>query len=935
LDNNGRRLIEDYIPIEAISAEARQENSVTQAKSYLSKALLSVLHRWWARRPLTASRAAVYGALVPAPTSASSADEELEFVSNLCRWKAPKRLFRLAADRIKENYDVVPRVLDMFGGGGSIPLEAARLGCEAHSIELNPVAYIVELATLVYPPTYGTQLVAEVRQFSRRVFEGAQAELQDVYPRIADPKKPKGNTQTSFPGPVQDSPEGLVPVAYLWTRTVPCMKPDCKASVPLHRSGWMKTKAGSFVAVKPTLNRLTKTISYPLFVSSAQEADDAIAEWGFSPDDLSSRGETSCPFCHSPVSGEHVRASGNAGRLGLRMMGVVALRRGERGKVYVGAPVPEDLEPNDAALSDRLEKLLRDLNLSIPSEPLREWSGVINPPLYGLRRIDQLFTKRQLVMLFTFVKHIRRAHEGMLQSGIEPGRARAIATYLALIFDRVAERSCTITEWDIRAEFIQESIGKGRLQMTWDFPELNPFSGSSGSWEQAESDALGVLEALVADGFRPCTIQRGSAMALPYDDKFFDAIVTDPPYYFNVPYSYLADFFLAWMKRNIGHLYPEHFAGVSSPTKAEAIMDPPKFGGDRGKAHEAYESMMAEAFREANRVLKPGAPMVCVYAHKTTAGWGTFVGALRKAGFIVSEAWPLDTENPTRTRSKSSAALASSIFLVARRREGDVTGSYEQEVQPELQAIVEERVTRLWKQGITGADLVIACVGAGLRAFTRFARVEYSNGDEVPAERFLTEVETVVLECILARLSEEVGGRSGRYVLAGVDAVTRFYTLWRYTYRAAELEGGDAIIFANGTHVELDGLHGLSAGSRPLVKKKKGNYVLLDYSERGDDATLGITSDDGQPVPLIDSLHRLLWLMERHPSGIPDFLREARPNTEQLRLIAQALAGPALKGGELCEVASGSELAALTKLTANWRNVVDEGPLFKAARQRE
>jgi putative DNA methylase len=359
------------------------------------------------------------------------------------------------------------------------------------------------------------------------------------------------------------------------------------------------------------------------------------------------------------------------------------------------------------------------------------------------------------------------------------------------------------------------------------------------------------------------------------------------------------------------------------------------------KANAEYESMMFASFREAFRVLKADGQVVIVYAHKTTLGWATLLEAIRRAGFMVVEAWPLDTEMGARLLAMESAALASSIFLVARKREGVATGLYDNEVQPELELIVRERVETLWELGIGGADLVIACVGAGLRAFTRYAKVEYGNGEEVPAERFLTEVETVVLETILARLSKEVGGNGGKYSLAGLDPATRFYVLWRYTYKAADLDAGEAIIFANGTHVELDGLHSLSCGSRPLVEKKKDKYRLLDYADRGDDAKLGSPSEDGQSAPLVDALHRLLWMMERLPSGIPEFLREARPNIEQMRLVAQALAGPALKGGELGEVATGSELAALTKLTANWRSVVEdaagpaEGPLFKAVKQRE
>lgn len=272
---------------------------------------------------------------------------------------------------------------------------------------------------------------------------------------------------------------------------------------------------------------------------------------------------------------------------------------------------------------------------------------------------------------------------------------------------------------------------------------------------------------------------------------------------------------------------------------------------------------------------------------------------------------------------------------VALRRDEKQTGSYEHVVRLELEKIVKERVQTLWSSGIQGADLVIATVGAGLRAFTRFPRVEYENGEEVPAEKFLAEVETVVLESILERLSVDVGGTNSRYALTGIDNETRFYVLWRYTYRWSELEAGDAIIFANGTHVELE--HAC-AGSRPLVAKKKDKYRLLTYAERGEDGRLGLPLENGEASPLIDAVHRLLWLMENQPQGIADFLHDARPNREQLRLLAQALAGPALRGGNLADVSPTGELSALAKLTANWRSVVEdaaevpEGPLFQATR---
>jgi putative DNA methylase len=351
--------------------------------------------------------------------------------------------------------------------------------------------------------------------------------------------------------------------------------------------------------------------------------------------------------------------------------------------------------------------------------------------------------------------------------------------------------------------------------------------------------------------------------------------------------------------------------------------------------------MMAQAFSEAYRVLKPNCEMVVVYAHKTTLGWSTLVDALRKAGFTVIEAWPLDTERPGRTLSIESAALASSIFLVARKREGTATGSYEDEVRSELERIVRERVDTLWKMGITGADLVIAAVGAGLRAFTRFSRVEYANGEEVPAEKFLAEVEGVVLETLLEKIFGVTGSGA-----AAVDGPSRFYVLWRYTYKAAEMDAGETIVFTYGQNVELDGQNGLSTGNRALIEKKKGKYRLRDFTERGDNEKLGIPKEDGTPAPLIDILHRILWLVENKPSNLSQFLDEARPDRERLRLVAQVLAGTALAGkkedvAEHSVATTAAEQATLRKLVANWRTLIDqrlaasEGTLFEFMRNPE
>lgn len=975
--SDDKRLIEDYLPIKDISEQAAREKSVRKGHP-------SSLHLWWARRPLVACRAAVYGALVPFNRfrPANGPEEKranltranaAKFMKGLCIYpasssavnEAQRHILEAHADRLTSETRISitpsaivngeaprPRVLDMFAGGGSIPLEALRLGCDVYAMDVNPVVYLIELCTLVYPARHGRAdanskgcsadgtwagLSTELRHWGTYLLKKVQDDVGDLYPSIADPdthrKRPiKSERFWNEERGSDVRREHLVPIAYLWTRTVSCKKPDCHASVPLLRQTWLCKRANHYIALRTLRPKEGKQVRFEVVEASSEKG------LGFDPEAGSTRGNATCPFCGTVADNDYIKQEGRDRGFSTQLIAVACIRPHDAGKVYISGDEVGSLIPSGSQLNDRLIALCKDTGLSIPDEPLPKTGTLgfrVQP--YGFKTWGSLFTVRQQVMLLTFAAAVRHTEEELRKHGYSAEHVRAITTYLGLLQSTVSNSNSTVCRWIPQNQQMGSTFSRQALPMTWDFVEIAPFGGGSGDTHEYLQRQVEAVEAAEVSN-REVNVKRGSATSLPWDDSTFDAVITDPPYYDNVPYADLSDYFYVWLRRTVGHLYPEHFASSLTPKKAEAIAEPARFDGSMDQARAAYEGMMLDAFREAARVLKPGGHMSVIYAHKTTLGWATLVDALRRAGFMVTEAWPLDTEKPGRLRAQDSAALASSIVLVGRKRDSEKTGQYEDEVREELESVVRERVTSLWLLGVSGADLVISCVGAGLRAFTRHPRVEYRNGEEVPAERFLTEVETVVLETILARLSEDVGGKGGRYGLAGMDAATRFYTLWRYTYKSAELEAGEAIIFANGTHVELDSPHGLSQGSRPLVEKKKGKYRLLDYAERGDDSMLGLPSDDGQPAPLVDALHRLLWLMDHHPASIPGFFREAKPNTEQMRLVAQALSGPALKGGELGEVATGGELAALTKLTANWKSVVEdaadfaEGPLFRAAR---
>ena len=996
---NDRRLIEDFLPIQAISAESSREKSVR-------KGHISTLHLWWARRPLVACRAAVYGALVPAskfvPENGPDNKKQslgranaAKFIERLCKYpgnpavinEAQRHILEAHAERlteetgnkvtiedIEEGRAPRPKVLDMFAGGGAIPLEALRLGCEAYALDLNPVAHIIQLCTLVYPQKYGKPdpnvrgmtgsknakgettwggLADEVRYWGEWVLKKVRAEIGDLYPPVPDPEAKseeigeKPQSVMEFAKPTQGRlsvPAGyLTPVAYLWTRMVRCKNPACNAMVPLVRQTWLCKKKDRYVALKMIAPKGKKQVRFEVVESRTEKG------LGFDPAGFSKGGNATCPFCGTVADSDYVKAEGRASRMSIQPMAVVCVRPNTRGKAYVAADsLSASCFPSDAALGDRLKSLCERTGLTVPHESIANLPddcydnslGITVRP-YGVRRFGDLFITRQLLSLLTFAAAIKEVYliVSLNAEAVATERNLAVASCVALLLDKIATRNNCADGWDAGYEKIMQIFGRQTITMVWDFAESNPLSSiGSGNFQEAIGGTCDAVEACT-DIRIPATCVRGSATRLPWNDSSIDAIITDPPYYDNVPYADVSDFFYVWLKRTIGHLYPEHFATEGTPKKQEAVADAVRQGGSKEKARVAYEQMMANSLAEANRVLKPGGSMVVVYAHKTTLGWSTLVDALRKAGATVMEAWPLDTEGQ-RLRAINSAALASSIFLVARKREGTLTGSYEDEVRTALERIVRERVDSLWKMGITGADLVIAAVGAGLRAFTKFSRVEYANGEEVPTEKFLAEVEGVVLETLL----EKIFGVTGSGV-AAVDGPTRFYVLWRYTYKAAEMDAGEAIVFTYGQNVELDGQNGLSSGSRALVEKKKGKYRLLDFAERGDDEKLGMSKSSiadgslkadgasrangmGTPAPLIDILHRILWLVENEPRKLNDFLDETRPDRERLRLVAQALAGTALAGRkddgpEHTVTTTPSEAAALNKLVANWRALID------------
>jgi putative DNA methylase len=891
-----RRIIEDLIPVAAIN-EVAQREKIGHAATHPRK-----LHLWWARRPLAAARAAVYATLVPVegtPPEARSA----EYFRELCRWGASENAIADARARVlAANGGVPPRVLDMFAGGGAIPLEAARLGCEATAVELNPVAHLIEKCMLEYPQRFGPSLADDIRIWGERWVARAWERVGHLYPPVREVRE----DGTLFDGGLGSAAAARAagrPIAYLWTRTVPCPNPARGPhEVALVRQTWLAKKKGRYVALRPVVDRDALTVKWEVVEATNPEG------LGFDPAGFSKRGRSTCLICGAAADGDYIKAEGKAGRMGITPLAAVLVKESGRGRDYVS--VGQFALPAETVCAAALEVL--DIDPPEESLPIQLTGGMCTG--YGLARFRDLFTPRQLAALCTLTQGVGETYKEMVDRGVESERAEAICVALALTLDRTVDRNTSLCRWDTKNQSLTNTYAKQALPMVWDFAEANPFGTAAGVVSEYVENMASIIGSL---GGRATHLERSSASRLSNSDNNFDAVITDPPYYDNISYADLSDFFYVWLKRSIGFLFPEHLGGELTPKRHEAIVAPYRHDGDRAAAREFYEHEMSAAFAEAHRVLKPGAPLVCVYAHKTTLGWSSLVEALRRARFAITEAWPLDTEMPERSVGQGTSSLASSIFLVARRRDDETVGEVGK-VRSELDRVIEERLDKLTEAGVTGSDLIIATIGAALQPFTRYASVELPNGEELPAHTFLEEVQTRVLAAILRKVHGLDDG------VGAIDPATRYYVLSRYSYGYGKVAFDEANNLARSAGLELGDL---AHGPCPLATVAKGSVELHDFELRGEHEQLGLAVEGQGAPPLIDVLHGLLWRASHRTGAVRSYLDETHPDPQRLRAVAQALQGKALRDGNEAKPA---EAQACERLLGAWRTLVEDNLLSSA-----
>ena len=763
-----RKLIEVALPLDDINAAGAKEKSIRHGHP-------STLHLWWSRKPLAVARAVIFGQLVDDPSSvpeefptpeAQEAERERLFalLRELVQWKntGNETLLERAREEIRRSWrrtcadnadhpraaelfdpETLPAFHDPFAGGGALPLEAQRLGLEAHASDLNPVAVLINKAMIEIPPKFAgrppvnpedraglagrdewpgaTGLAADVRYYGKWMRDEASRRIGHLYPKV----EVTAAMVAERPDLAPYVGRKLTVIAWLWVRTVRSPNPAfADVEVPLASSFVLSLKKGKEAYVEPVVESGT----YRFVVKAGKPPDPQAAKLGTS---AGKRRAFRCVLSGVPVPYQHIRSEGHAQRLGSRLMALVA--EGDRGRVYL-SPSREH-----AATASRAEPTWKP-DCEMPKKH-RNFQG----PVYGLNNLGDLFTDRQLVALTTFsdlvaeTRAIVAAHAD--EAGMETdGRplanggsgatayAEAVGVYLALVVDRRADYGSMVCSWHSGNVQIRNTFGRQAIPMIWDFAESNPFSASSGNW----TSHVGWTEkALQRVPSKPAgSAAQFNATTLTVDVPIL--VSTDPPYYDNIGYADLSDFFYVWLRRSLRSTYADLFATVAVPKTDELIASPYRQGG-REAAERFFLDGMGQAIKQIAHQAHSGVPVTVFYAFKqaekkgnagtASTGWETFLEAVIQSGFGITGTWPMRTELSTRMVGMGANALASSIVLVCRRRPENAPFGTRREFVASLRASLALAISHMQSGNIAPVDLAQAAIGPGMAAYTRYEQL--------------------------------------------------------------------------------------------------------------------------------------------------------------------------------------------------------------------
>ena len=861
-----KRLVEVDFPIAEVSKHAVQDNPNRRGHPWK-------IHKWWARRPQASSRAVLMALLLPDPcdrhcpevfkqkarqsllslngrpkswTTTVESDEGLrriilKFIADFANWDNAANSSYLETSRALVNAahgEVVPLVVDPFAGGGSIPLEALRLGCEAFASDLNPVACLILKVMLENIPRHGPGLAEELRKVGTEIKAKAEEELADLYPT---------------------DPDGATPIAYLWARTVRCEAPKCGAEIPLMSSFWLCKKPNRKRALRYHVERSQNMPPHIKFEIFEPKVDKEV------PGNTVPYARAKCLCCGAVLTPEQVRAQlaeqkGGADVIfdaegkrigGARLTAVVILRPGERERYYRLSTDADYKAVRKAQkrVAEILEEWAQGGSQGIcpvPDEPL--------PPIgtlgfrvqrYGMLHWGSLFTARQKAALIELLRQIRLPD---ISSAL-----RELLTCVLSVFTRACNGNARLRP----DSSVAPAFGMQTLPITWTFPETIISGGKSEHFDGILSNIAQVVEQFPS--FSIGQLQQADATVHPLPDQTAGIWFSDPPYYDAIPYADLSDFFLVWLKRALPNhsLLRDPFdpENTLSPKMSEAVQDETKFYNGRSKDREWFEETMAKAFAEGRRVLHEDGIGAVIFAHKTTEGWEALLSGMIRGGWTITGSWPIATEIASRLRARDSAALATSVHLICRPRSEDAPIGDWGDVLRELPVRVADWIERLQGEGIRGADLVFACIGPALEIFSRYRAVETAEGQEVSLPEYLEKVWEVVGRAALQQVlgTSEAQARNG---LAGaLEEDARLTALFLWTLQSTEVseengkkkgmddEEAVARVASRGFSLPYDVVRrfaqpmgiDLDTWNGRIIDQKKGVVRLLPVAERSRD----------------------------------------------------------------------------------------------------
>lgn len=813
-----KKLIEVALPLEAINAESAREKSIRHGHP-------STLHLWWARRPLATARAVIWSSLVDDPSShpeqfpTEEAQQQerkrlFDILTRLVKWENSNDegiLAEAKAEIMKSTDNNPPALLDPFAGGGAIPLEAQRLGLEAHAHDLNPVAVMINKAMIEIPPKFANMrpvnpesrghlggsaapkgaagLAEDVRYYGEWMKQEAYKRIGHLYPKVKVPQAQGGGEATV--------------IAWIWARTVKCPNPACGCEMPLVRSFTLSKKKGSEAWIKAEYT----SDGFEYSVQKCAHKDAGTVD----------RKGAVCLKCGASVDFPYIRNEGREGRMGTKLVAVVA--EGSHGRVYLSA----SLEQAHAAMVERPD--------DYPDAILPKNPRDFKTPNYGLTTFADLFTNRQLTALTTFSALVGEAQKkaeadavaaGMfndhiaLSEGGTGARAygEAVGVYLAFVVDKMADYHSSICSWNSAGEKMRNVFGRQAIPMVWDYAEANPFCSSSGSYNN-------MLEWVYkAVNYLPNTPAYGSVRQFDAqsDNGLRNiAISTDPPYYDNIGYADLSDFFYVWLRQALKETYPKVFRTMLVPKEEELIATPYRHEGSVERARDFFEDGMFNTCLRLYQYAREDIPVTIYYAFKqsetddndTTAstGWETMLSAIIRAGFSITGTWPMRTELAVRQIASGTNALASSIVLVCRKRSETAGSCTRREFINALHREMRPALEKLQSANIAPVDLAQSAIGPGIGVFSRYKSVLESDGKPMSVR--------AALQIINQELDAFYNEQEGE-----LDRESRFCVELFSQYAFNNIKFGDADILARAKNTSVQALaeHGVMAASKGQVR---------------------------------------------------------------------------------------------------------------------